>query len=475
MTAPAVAPGDPLLTTAEAERAAEAVLLTAERLADPARVAAVAGRPDNIEPIFGNPVWDPISLTHGHPGVALLHGELAWRDPDRAHAAHAHLAVALDEMPRRPSNGLNYGPAAIAAAVGVAAGPLGHYAGLRDRLTAWIAQDQQTRLAVHRQRRAEGLPGVPWAAYDVVNGLTGTGRLLLDAAHLDGDPRAAEALTATLRHLVALAEPLTVDGVTVPGWWVSPEFEPVDQDRRDYPRGDFNAGLAHGIAGPLMLLSLAERRGLGVPGGAAAAETVAEWLLGWTLHDGTGPYWPCRVSWDEQTAPVRPEAAFTRSAWCYGAPGVAVALHQAGLAFDRPHWRAAAVAGLRAVLARDEREWRLDGPTFCHGFGGLLQMLHRVAADSGDPVLRDGVRRMALRVLEFADPDAPFVFHHLTSDHPEGWRHATSHRRLDVAGVLEGAAGAALALLSVVPDALLGPQPLPEGPRAQWDRALLVA
>ncbi|MGW4382955.1 lanthionine synthetase C family protein [Kitasatospora sp. NPDC004531] len=475
MTAPAVTPGTPLLTAAEAEVAAEAVLLTADRLADPARVAAVAGRPGNVEPIFGNPMWSPLSLTHGHPGVALLHGELAWRDPSRAHAAHAHLAVAMDEMPRRPSNGLNYGPAAVAAAAGVAAGPLGHYAGLRTRLTAWLAQDQQTRLAVHRQRRDEGRPGVAWAAYDVVNGLTGTGRLLLDAADLDGDPRAAEALEATLRHLVALAEPLAVDGAVVPGWWVPPELEPVDQDRRDYPRGDFNAGLAHGIAGPLMLLSLAERRGLGVPGGAAAAGAIADWLLGWTLHDEAGPYWPCRVSWDEQTAPVRPQAAFTRTAWCYGAPGVAAALHQAGLAFDRPLWREAAVAALQAALARDEREWRLDGPTVCHGFAGLLQVLHRVAADSGDPVLREGVRRTALRVLDFADPDTPFVFQHLTPDHPEGWRHATTHRRLDVAGVLEGSAGVALALLSVVPDELLGAQPLPGGPRARWDRALLLA
>ncbi|MGW5746659.1 lanthionine synthetase LanC family protein, partial [Amycolatopsis sp. NPDC003861] len=136
------------------------------------------------------------------------------------------------------------------------------------------------------------------------------------------------------------------------------------------------------------------------------------------------------------------------------------ALHRAGGALGEPGWCDAAVGALRAVLARDEREWRLDGPTVCHGYAGLLQVVRRVGTASGDPVLLDGCARLTTRVLSFADPDAAFVFPHLVPDSPRGWQDATAHRRLDVAGMLEGAAGVACALLPAA---------------GAWDTALMLA
>jgi hypothetical protein len=480
-----------ILAGPAAARAAAAVREVATRLADPVAVASIAGRPDNVDPVYRAPLWEPMALSHGHPGIALLHGELARYDPAWAPAAHAHLTAATAAMPFHPSNGLYYGPAAVAVAAQTCAGPDRHYGRLRRRLLDWVARTQSEQITAWTGRRARGEPGVAWSAYDVVNGVTGTARLLLDAAE-DPDESSdtvISALTASLKHLVALTEPLQVDRATVPGWWVPTELEPVAEDQRTYPRGDFNLGLAHGAPGPLMLLTLAAERGHTVPGQHEAIHTLATWLRSWTLRDQVGPYWPARVSFEDQTATARPEQLFTRSAWCYGTPGVAAALHRAGTLLQVPDWCAVAVESLRAVLVRDPSQWRLDGPTVCHGQAGLLQVLHRVGVAAAEPDLLDGARRVAELILDQADPAAPFLFQHRVPDSPQGWQQATATRALDIAGMLEGAAGTACALLAVTPASSLAPTQLrgPGTPPAtgsietatttdrSWDRALLLS
>ncbi|BCJ44145.1 hypothetical protein GCM10010168_09580 [Actinoplanes ianthinogenes] len=449
-------------------RAREAVLLVADRLADPDTVAAIADDDGNREPIFNASLWGPLTLSNGLPGVALLYAELARTDARWLSVAHRHVQRAAQLMSSSPARGLHAGPAALltAAQSCAAATGSGQYATLRRNLAGWLATDQQRRLDEFAARTDHG---VPWAAYDVINGMSGTGRLLLDVVDdpAEDSPTARRALDRTLRHLVRLSEPITVDGVETPGWWVPADLQPIKQDQETYPRGDFNLGLAHGAAGPLTLLALAARRGHEVPGQRAAVERIATWFTGWTLTDEHGAYWPCRVSWDEQVAADRPGTAFTRTAWCYGAPGVASALYLAGDVYAVDSWRQAAVAALHAALARPEQRWHLDGPTVCHGSAGFAQVLWRVGTASGDPGLLTGAARVARRTLEFLDPQAPFGFAHLVPDSPRGWQDATGYRSLNVAGALEGAAGVACTLLPFTGD-------IPGTDRA-WDRCLALS
>lgn len=442
----------------------EAVSLVAERLADPEHVASVASRDDNRDPIYDAVMWGPLTLANGLPGTALLYGELARGDETWRRVAHRHLAAAGRALNSAPSRGLFSGPAALLAAAQTCAGPEGHYGSLRQKLAAWVAQDQTERLRTFDERVRSGRPGVDWAAYDLINGPSGTARLLLDSAAdpAESGPEVEAALTASLRHLVRITAPVRVDGHEVPGWWVPAELQISERDREAYPLGDFNLGMAHGIAGPLSVLSSAVEYGRDAPGMREAIGRIAEWLIGWTLHDEAGPYWPARAGWDDETARDRPGALFTRTAWCYGTPGVAAALYRAGRVLDRPQWCAAAVEALRAALRRDESLWAIEGATVCHGYAGMLRVLTRVNESAGDPELLAGSRRLTGKVLECADEQAPFGFRHLMR-FPAAARSPLPHRAVDTAGMLEGAAGVALSLLAV------GSVPLP------WDRTLGLA
>ncbi|MBF6125382.1 lanthionine synthetase C family protein [Nocardia brasiliensis] len=447
-----------------AERAAELVALVAERLADPAAVATIADRPDNHDPIYGSVMWGPMTLSTGLPGTAMFYAELARRTPSWSSTTHAHVRAAGETMSTQPSRGLYAGPAALLAAVQTCEG---HYPELRRKLAAWLADDQLTRL---RRLRAQPGPGISWECYDIVNGLSGTARILLDSLDdpVENGAQVRRALYDTLRYLVQISEPITVDGHVVPGWWVPAARQSVAQDRIDYPRGDFNLGLAHGIPGPVAVLSAALRRGHEVPGQRAALTRMAQWLIGWIRTDDQGSYWPCRIPFDDEIATTATEDLFTRTAWCYGAPGVAAAVHHAGQTLDIPEWRAHAVQALHDALARDESRWTLAGPTICHGYAGLLQVVHRIGTAEQDDVLLAAKHRIAATILDMADPAAPFVFRQ-PMRYPRSAPGPSEFKLLDIAGLLEGAAGVACALLSVLPDDSA------ETARHPWDRVLALS
>ncbi|MFI5535417.1 lanthionine synthetase C family protein [Nocardia sp. NPDC051900] len=451
-----------------AERAAEIVSLVAARLRDPAAVAGIAGRPDNRDPIYGAGMWGPTTLSNGLPGTALFYAELAARIPDWFSVTHRHVQAAGAVLPDQPSRGLYAGPASLLAATQTCSD---HYPGLRRRLAAWLAADQLTRL---RQCRAAPVPGISWECYDIVNGLSGTARLLLDSVEdpVENDTQVEHALRETLGYLVTISQPITVDGHEVPGWWVPAARQAVEQDRRDYPRGDFNLGLAHGIPGPVMIMSLALRRGHEVPGLREALVRMVTWLIRWIRTDDQGTYWPCRVGFDDEVAAAPPRSLFTRTAWCYGAPGVAAAVHHAGETLGIAEWRLHAVRALHDALARDESRWTLAGPTVCHGYAGLLQIVHRIGTAERDDVLLGAKTRLASTILAMADADAPFGFRH-PMRYPRSAPGPTEFKLLDVAGILEGSAGVACALLSVIPDGMLGTAA--EAPARPWDRVLALS
>ncbi|MFI6985854.1 lanthionine synthetase C family protein [Embleya sp. NPDC050154] len=259
-----------------------------------------------------------------------------------------------------------------------------------------------TRLAAARRRQACGaLPHL--AEFDLIRGLSGLGALLL--TRNDGTSLLEEVLT----YLVSLSRPVRVDGRELPGWWsdTGPAGEEMDG-------GHGNNGVAHGIAGPLAVLSLATRHGVHVPGQLDAIAVFARWL------DRHGHcYWTTR---DQLSADEPPAAVAVRPSWCYGEPGIARTRQLAAIALDDQPRRLAAEDTLVRALADPDRLERITDASLCHGWAGLLTLARAVADDSPDsarftPLIEDLGKRLA------ADLD-----------------------RLSKPGLMEGRAGAHLAL-----------------------------
>ncbi|MGP9022790.1 lanthionine synthetase C family protein [Streptomyces sp. BR1] len=230
----------------------------------------------------------------------------------------------------------------------------------------------------------------PEAAVDVVSGLAGSGAYLLGERH---EPVASTALRQVLAAL----------------------------SRAQYLP---DSGIAHGLAGPLALLSLALQEGVAVPGQREAVRRMAATLTARCTTDPWGPTWP------------GPDHHPVRASWCRGSPGTARALWLAGTALDDTALRELSVRAIKAACRRPPEVRRVDEDAgLCHGMAGLLHITTRFAHDTGDPELAVVVSELANTRLRPTEP-----------------------------GFLDGAAGITLALLAVATDT-----------EPTWDRALLLA
>ncbi|WP_163508693.1 lanthionine synthetase C family protein [Fodinicola acaciae] len=399
------------------DRAADVVTEIARRLADPARVAEIASD-DAVNTLDGpHRIWTPLGLSDAFPGVALLFAELAATDRAYRRQLDAYLAASLAEPPAAPPGQLYDGVIALAFAIHLAHRGRAEPA-LLARLDEVIAQSAVQQAHAVRDR-------LSWSSYDLVSGPTGVGRYLLARGR-------HEALREVLTSLVAIA--LAPAGERTP-WWVGHgHLRGVDS-----PGGHLNLGVAHGVGGPLGLLSLAWLAGVRVDAHQEAMGALVAILDSVRREDTAGPYWPAVV---ERPGQVRRRG---RDMWCYGSAGLARILQFAAAAAGEPRLAADAEAAMLGALASTDPA-RVHDFALCHGWSGLLQLTLRTGVGEPEP--------LAQRIIDGFDPDTVFGFRY-------GYPGMT--RPADRPGFLEGAAGIALALHAYG-----------QAPATDWDAALLL-
>ncbi|MFD5284323.1 lanthionine synthetase C family protein [Streptomyces rubrogriseus] len=407
----------------------------AEHLADPGSVSL--------------PTAHRQHLALGLPGIALLHIVRAAAGLGPWQRAHDWLAAASREpLTSGPDSHPFYGAPALAYAVACAADYLpGAYRRALATLDRQTAADVSCRLdAAHRRIDTGRLPAL--AEFDTVRGLTGYG------AHLLRRAPDSSVLRDVLDYCVRLTHPITHDGETLPGWW-TPTGPSGRPDER-FPGGHANSGMAHGIGGVLALLALAARHGIFVAGHEEAAGRILAWLDHWQQDTGGGPAWPYWVTRPELRADRLAPFARRRPSWCYGTAGLARALQLASLALGDTRRRLHAENALVAALTDPAQLNATTDKALCHGFAGLAHIA-ACAADDAHPSNAGRLRAAIPTLLAAVHPPGTDPAHTTT---------ALIQHEAYGPGLLDGAAGIALALLSsgaAVP------------PRTAWDACLLVA
>ncbi|MGH3929681.1 MAG: lanthionine synthetase C family protein, partial [Pseudonocardiaceae bacterium] len=319
----------------------------------------------------------PHSLGNGAAEVALLHIERAATGLCGWDTAHTWLAAAADgDISAGPNATLFFGAPALAFALHAAADRPGKYERALCALDASVTTVTRRRLDQAHARIDRGdRPAL--AEFDLINGLTGLG------AHLLRRDPSGDLVRQVLAYLVRLTEPLGAEGL--PGWWT--DLAPTGRRSTHLPGGHGNFGMAHGISGPLALLSLAMRRGIVAEGQAAAVQRICSWLDAWRQKHETGPWWPETITLEEtrlgrvkQTRPMRPS-------WCYGTSGLARAQQLAGLAIGDTDRQRMAEQALIGCLTDPDQLRRITDSSLCHGSAGLFQTAWRIAADAHAPEL----------------------------------------------------------------------------------------
>ena len=323
------------------------------------------------------PGWGQ-SLAGGAAGLALLH--IAYAHAGIGDWATAHQwvkAMTRSPVAADPDASLYRGAPAVAFVLRTAGLPA--YSGVLHELDVHIMAITRTRLERAHERIDRGeLPAL--REFDLINGLTGLGVYLLHAIHADPRHPGGAPLRDVLAYLVRLTGQITVDGATLPGWWTA--NGPSGRPDPRWPGGHANLGMAHGIAGPLALLSAAMIGGITVSGHADAIELTDWFVSSWRCGAETSPWWPGMISAREWANAAADQPGPQRPSWCYGTPGLAHALHLAAQALDAPNRMAKVRAALVACTTDDTQLDQLGDDSLCHGWAGLVHTARRMLADA---------------------------------------------------------------------------------------------
>lgn len=334
---------NPVLDAGDAAKAMAVARDVAMRLREPADVENAAALAKQQTGYPRSTHWRPYSVAQGYAGLALLFGAADACMPGEGWdvAAHQHLQRAVQAAAQLPqlTHGMSSGLGGLAFVSSLLSRQGTRYRKLLQSIDAVLIHLVTSATATRKQIEH----GLSVSTFDVISGFAGVGCLLL--LRCKERPYRA-ALEAVLRFLIALTE--EQDGV--PHWHTPSRYIPDETAQRTYPHGNLNCGLAHGIPGPLALLSLAAISGVIVQGQLQAIRRIADWLCRYRVRDQWGVNWPTAVPLGPGgSPPVLPTIADeentttayrpSRTAWCYGSPGIARSLWLAGEALDDPGYR----------------------------------------------------------------------------------------------------------------------------------------
>jgi lantibiotic modifying enzyme len=281
-------------------------------------------------------------------------------------------------------------------------------------------------------------------SFDLMAGLVGFGVYALERIPR---PTAVACLERVLDHLAKLA---SVSGRDVT-WWTPPELV-ATLNRDPQETGHYNLGVSHGVPGVIGFLAQARA----VSDLTAKIEPMlagaVSWLLKQKLPKEMGSRFSSATGGNYGQRP-------SRAAWCYGDPGIAVALLSAAQSTRSADWeREATEIGLNATR-RDPAQCGVMDAGLCHGATGLAHVYNRLFQATGDREFADASIfwfNQALEMRQSAQGVAGFAAYFPEADSVLQW-----HGDRDF---LTGATGVALSLLAATSSV----EPL-------WDRLLLAS
>ena len=369
---------------------------------------------------------DP-SLSSGSCGVSLFLHQYAetFHDDETAINADRLLDASLDRISERFS-----GPSLYSGFPGVA-----WAINLMDKTEDIECETiDETLLGLVREGRWSG-------HFDVIQGIIGLGVYALERAP---HPLAIEIVKEITKHLINTAE-RRGDGIT---WKTSPSWMPP-QHVQMFPKGNYNLGMAHGVPGIIAFLGRVQQVGLASTEVMGLLDDAVHWLLRQQLEEHTDGWFGC-IRGDDQPA---------RLAWCYGDPGIAAGLLVAARGCGRPIWEEKAVELALCAASRPVETSGIFDAGICHGAAGLGHLFGTMYRKTGREELRAAAQTWMHVAISMCRTDSGvggYQSYSPSPEHPDRWRSDP--------GLLSGAAGIGLALLSAIDSAV-----------APWDRMLLVS
>lgn len=189
-----------------------------------------------------------------------------------------------------------------------------------------------------------------------------------------------------------------------------------------------NYSLSHGIAGMVSALRVAASE----DGARLIAKRIADCLVRVRIERDGVTWWPSDVGADNDLYP-------TRMAWCYGTPGVACALYNAGQIIQDDELTQLTISILESLASLPLEAWGCIDAGICHGYAGVALIFWRFSILGNSLRLRNAAIQLATLAARLFSTTSRWGF---TAARPNG-------EMRDSLNLLEGSTGVALVLLTI--------------------------
>lgn len=233
--------------------------------------------------------------------------------------------------------------------------------------------------------------------YDVISGLSG---IMLYILQREGNPETFALIEEGIKILLLLS-----GGAEK---WLVRSIDKIQDKLIIGERKDtYNLGLAHGIIGPLIILSKCIEKGIIVAYQKDAISEWAEWLkLLYTKY--CGKIWPSSISQNN-------EEKGGRIGWCYGNLDIALGMKEAGQALKNQVYYDTGSKIFNEIFSIPIKKWFLLSPIICHGYAGVHEMLTIYSEDKS----RSFQERMIDGVIGYINYDQNHFFNSIDGDKPD--------------------------------------------------------
>ena len=200
--------------------------------------------------------------------------------------------------------------------------------------------------------------------YDLIEGMSGILAYLLLIE--DNDYIEVKML------IVDFLSNLIIKDEMLSSFYIKSENLMSDAERKMYPLGCLNMGLAHGLAGVGSVLAYAYSKGYKTQSSLLALKNIISLYEKFEIKKDKQLIWKDGIIIDElRDKKIFYEPNFIRDAWCYGSPGISLLYLYTGLALNDEYL----ILKSKNILEKSvKRKLGLDSYMLCHGYSGIIEI-----------------------------------------------------------------------------------------------------
>lgn len=202
--------------------------------------------------------------------------------------------------------------------------------------------------------------------HDLILGISGVGRYLINFKR---ENDSLDSVKGILKNFIS------IDRRKDEFYWKTPYELQLNEDKPYYKSGHYKIGLAHGIAGPLALLSIAFKEGIILDGQLETIKNLVDILIKFGEKTPDGLFWNCERENIEEKA----DFVDARPIWCNGMGGVMNTLLLASdVLGDKGLLDELSFEFKNTLNKISDKKYKLDSPMICHGYAGLLKICNAI-------------------------------------------------------------------------------------------------